>query len=183
MTNTLNTREKLLCQGRRLLWTKGYSPVSLRQIAKAAEVDVALISRYFGGKMGLFDATLEDAFDDASAFPVTPDALVDAMTRLFVTTPRGEDMPTVVRMILSNAHDDEVGEKVRQLTDAHFYKPLLTVIGTPPRTLLFISVLFGIIVTEKTLKLPDYPSPQSRDYEHMLRHMMTAALDYSGDRS
>lgn len=181
MTKALNTREKLLSHGRRLLWSQGYSPVSLRQIAKAADVDVALISRYFGGKMGLFDATLVDAFDDPSALATSPQQLMDMMTQLFVSAPRGCDEPSVVRMILSNAHDDDVGDKVRRLTHDSFYTPLLSIIGCPARTALFMSVLLGISVVEKTIKLPDYPAPDTHAYETQLRHMMQAALAYSGE--
>ena len=181
MTKALNTREKLLYHGRRLLWARGYSPVSLRQIAKAADVDVALISRYFGGKMGLFDATLTDAFDDPSALAESTEQLMDLMTQLFVTAPRGGETPSVVRMILSNAHDDDVGEKVRRLTHDSFYAPLLAIVGCPARTALFMSVLLGISVVEKTIKLPDYPAPSTAAYEAQLRHMMQAALSYSGE--
>ncbi|UWR16183.1 TetR/AcrR family transcriptional regulator [Sulfitobacter sp. M368] len=181
MTKALNTREKLLLHGRRLLWAQGYTSVSLRQIAKAADVDVALISRYFGGKMGLFDTTLAGAFDDPSARAKSTDQLMDLMTQLFVTAPRGGEMPSVVRMILSNAHDDEVGEKVRRLTHDNFYAPLLVIIGCPARTALFMAVLLGISVVEKTIKLPDYPAPSTAAYEARLRHMMQAALSYSGE--
>ena len=63
MGNAETTREKLLDAAREAMWRRGYANVGLREIARAAGVDVALISRYFGGKQGLFEATLEGAFD------------------------------------------------------------------------------------------------------------------------
>lgn len=54
------TKEKLLDAARQLFWTRGYSNVSVRDITGAAGVDAALVSRYFGGKQGLFEATLND---------------------------------------------------------------------------------------------------------------------------
>ncbi len=176
----MTTREKLLHHARRLLWARGYSNVSVRQIAAAAGVDVALISRYYGSKLGLFEVTLENAFDDPSAHANTPEQVMDMMTHLFVHTPRCGDMPSIVQMILTNAQDDDVGEMVRGLTHRHFHAPLLRILGSPQRTALFMSVLMGISVVEKTIRLPGYPAPHSSDYAAMLRHMMQAALSYKG---
>lgn len=181
MTQPTTTQEKLLLNARRLLWTRGYSNVSVRQIARAAEVDVALISRYFGGKLGLFQATLEGAFDDPTEHAQTTDALMDLTVTLFATTPRGDETPSPLRMILTNAHDDDVGGEVRRCVLEHFYEPLLKLLGSPSKTALFMSVLMGISVMEKTLELPDFPTPQSSEYATQLRHMMQAALTYQGN--
>ncbi|MEM6901379.1 MAG: helix-turn-helix domain-containing protein, partial [Pseudomonadota bacterium] len=66
----MKTRDKLLLHARRQFWANGDSHVSLRQIASAAGVDVALISRHFGGKLGLFEATLDGAFSIFETPPV-----------------------------------------------------------------------------------------------------------------
>lgn len=64
----------------------------------------------------------------------------------------------------------------------HIYAPLLGLLGTPGNTALFMSVLMGFSVVEKDLKLPDYPAPDTADYEARLRHMMQAALNYEGPK-
>ena len=51
MGNSDTTREKLLTAATEAFWEQGYSNTSLRQIAQIAGVDVALVSRYFGGKL------------------------------------------------------------------------------------------------------------------------------------
>jgi AcrR family transcriptional regulator len=63
MGNSDDTRRALLNAATQLFWEHGYSNTSLRQIAGQAKVDVALISRYFGGKLGLFKATLATGLD------------------------------------------------------------------------------------------------------------------------
>lgn len=52
------TERRILECAARLFAEQGYRTVTVRAIAAAAEVNVALINRYFGSKLGLFDAVL-----------------------------------------------------------------------------------------------------------------------------
>lgn len=56
-------RGRLLDAALRLFGTHGFDAVSIRQIAEAAEVNVAAISYYFGGKKSLYLATAEHLAD------------------------------------------------------------------------------------------------------------------------
>ena len=60
MNKSSDTKQLLLANACKIFWSKGYSNVSVREIAKAAGVDVALIARYFGSKRGLFEATFDN---------------------------------------------------------------------------------------------------------------------------
>ncbi|MEO9220529.1 MAG: TetR family transcriptional regulator, partial [Mycobacteriaceae bacterium] len=53
-----HTGEQILEVARHRFLAEGYHAVSLRSIATAAGVDVALLSYYFGSKKGLFGASL-----------------------------------------------------------------------------------------------------------------------------
>src|SRR3974390_269120 len=53
-----NTREEILAAARRLFAEQGFYGASLRSIAKEANVDVALISHFFGSKDDLFLETI-----------------------------------------------------------------------------------------------------------------------------
>lgn len=55
-----DTRDKLIEAGTPLFAWKGFSGVSIREVAKMAEVNSALISYHFGGKEGLYAAVLEN---------------------------------------------------------------------------------------------------------------------------
>ena len=112
MTKRMNTRGTLLQNARSAFWAQGYSNVSVRQIASASGVDVALISRYFGGKLGLFEATLEGAFSIEGMETLDKAGLVETIVQTCVETPRGGAEPMVMRMLLMNAHDDVVGQLV-----------------------------------------------------------------------
>ena len=54
MNKSEKTKFKIFEEAKKLFWNYGYSNVSVRQIAKAAKVDVALIPRYYLSKLGLF---------------------------------------------------------------------------------------------------------------------------------
>lgn len=179
MATKPTTQEKLLLHGRRLFWARGYSNVSVRQVASAAGVDVALISRHFGGKLGLFETTMAGAFDLSEMGDVDQDMLVDIFVRLFLETPRGGEDPSVLRLLLTNAHDEEVGEYVRTVFQAAFHQRLVGVTGSQERAAMFISVLLGMSVVEKSLHLPGVDGPGAGCYEAQLRHMMSAALSFT----
>ncbi|WP_100373782.1 forespore capture DNA-binding protein RefZ [Bacillus sp. FJAT-45037] len=49
------TREKMKEAAARLFYTQGYHGTSVRHIAEQANVNIALVSYYFGGKKGLFE--------------------------------------------------------------------------------------------------------------------------------
>jgi len=176
MSQAMKTQDKLLLHARRQFWSNGYSNVSLRQIASAAGVDVALISRHFGGKMGLFEATLEGAFQVFEVPPSNEAELVDAFIRIFAETPRTTTEPSAIRMLLTNSHDEEVGTTVRSLYDKHIQQALRTLLGEE-RAALIAAVIFGFSVAEKSLRIEGIASPSSPEYEAQLRHLLEAALD------
>ncbi len=174
----MKTREKLLLQAHRQFWSRGYSNVSVRQIAKAAGVDVALISRHFGSKLGLFEETLEKAFDLPVQWDCGHEGLVDTMVQVFIAAPRDSETPSAMRMLLANAQDDEVGELVREKFSTQFFSEVQRTIGDQKRATLFMAVLLGLSVAEKTLRLPGTDVSKGDEYEHQLRYLMNAALNY-----
>lgn len=61
-------RDRILSAARTLFAAKGFQQTSLRAVATDADVDVALISHYFGNKRGLFVAVIELPVDPAEVF-------------------------------------------------------------------------------------------------------------------
>lgn len=175
MSQAMNTKDKLRLHARRQFWINGYSNVSLRQIASAAGVDVALISRHFGGKFGLFEATLEGAFDIFETPPSDEAELLDAFVRIFVETPRTNTEPSAIRMLLTNAHDEGVGDLVRELYDERIQQGLRALLGEE-RAALLAAVVFGFSVAEKSLRIEGIAPPSSDQYKSQLTHLLEAAL-------
>ncbi|MFE9476426.1 TetR family transcriptional regulator [Streptomyces griseofuscus] len=65
------TRDRILTAAREEFSAHGYDKTSVRQIAKAAGVDSALVHHYFGTKEQVFAAAVEVAFAPALAAPDT----------------------------------------------------------------------------------------------------------------
>lgn len=170
------TRERLLVQARTLMWARGYGAVPLREVAQAAGVDVALVSRYFGGKMGLFEATLEHAFDVP---PVTDAAaLVEVVVQIFVSAPRVGGQPSILQLLVVNGKDPEVGALVRDMHAQHMQARLTELLGSAERAALFMATILGFSFAEKSMQLDGIPPYDTPEYEAQLRHMLQAALEY-----
>lgn len=61
-------KEKLIAAATTLFARDGYDRVSIRQIGDAAGVNSAMISYYFGGKQGLYDAVLASQISSVKQF-------------------------------------------------------------------------------------------------------------------
>jgi AcrR family transcriptional regulator len=170
------TKEMLLTQARRLFWSRGFSNVSVRQIASAAGVDVALIARYFGSKLGLFEATLETlAKLDPDEFP-TAVALVDLIVEMFANAPYGGVEASPISLILLNASDEKVGQLVIDRQIECWQKTLEIIIGSKSRAALFFAAILGFSIAQKTLHMDGISTPGSDEHREQLRHMLETAL-------
>jgi len=176
MTKGTTTKEILLIHARRLFWSRGYSNVSVREIANAAGVDVALISRYFGSKIGLFEATLETlAKLDPTEF-LTAEALVDMIVDMFANAPNGAVEASPISLILLNASDGDVGQFVVDRQIECWQNALEIIIGSKSRAALFFAAILGFSVAQKTLHMDGISTPGSDEHREQLRHMLETAL-------
>ena len=60
MNGEAGKREKLIHAAMELFAEDGYDKVSIRQIAAAAGVNSSMISYYFNGKSGLYEAIVKE---------------------------------------------------------------------------------------------------------------------------
>jgi TetR/AcrR family transcriptional regulator, regulator of cefoperazone and chloramphenicol sensitivity len=57
------TRERLLAEAARLFADQGFRKVTVREICRAADANVAAINYHFGDKLGLYRDVLQSAID------------------------------------------------------------------------------------------------------------------------
>ncbi|MEM7440083.1 MAG: TetR family transcriptional regulator [Pseudomonadota bacterium] len=177
MSRSDATKSALVHNARLLFWAKGFSNVSLRQIATAAGVDVALISRYFGSKVGLFQATMTELpVFDLENLP-NPDAFVEIMVENFATAEREDPTPSPVTFLLANMNDDEVGDMVRADFQANWHGPLTSLMGDASKASQFTAALLGFSIAEKSLKLDGIAHHQSDAYKEQLRSFLSGSFD------
>ncbi|MEP3048872.1 MAG: TetR/AcrR family transcriptional regulator [Roseibium sp.] len=183
MGNSDITRDKLIAAATQAFWEQGYSNTSLRKIAQVASVDVALISRYFGGKLGLFKATLTKALDWPEL--VSPDNdPVEVVIEKYANPESDAHQTSFIRMIVMNANDPQVGELVRQTLRDKLFDPLEARMGgqkASTRLAMFIAVVIGASMVRQSLQLPGMAAVEPDVYARQLRHMIEAALQFDED--
>lgn len=182
MNKATKTADRLLAAAQDGFWTKGYGNVSLREIAAEAGADVALISRYFGSKKGLFQATLDNAFNWPEILDPANDP-VDVAIAKYTDPEKAEAHMTAMRMIMANAGDEEVGDLVRAAFAAKLLQPLQERLGGPAasqRLAMFIAVLVGASVGKQCLGLPGLSDSDANTYRAQLHHLVDAALSFDG---
>lgn len=100
-----DAKEKLLAAGTKLFAEKGFAGISIRQLADAAGVNSAMISYYFGGKEGLYEAVItvqyEHVLSQFEAIAATA-APVQEKIRMYAEVIRRnhmEDQPLMARLV------------------------------------------------------------------------------------
>ncbi|MET1412690.1 TetR family transcriptional regulator [Roseibium sp. HPY-6] len=155
MIKAVTTRDKLINAARTLFWTRGYSNVSVRDITGAAGVDAALVSRYFGGKQGLFEATLAE-IPPWEALAANPEDLLAKAAESFAHPFDPEaDAANVFTMLIANVIDPEMGGTIRETVQQQLADPLAEKIGgahAQDRAAALLAVLFGMALMRKNFQ-------------------------------
>lgn len=174
MSKSQKTKKVLLHQARALFWSRGYSNVSVRDISKAANVDVALVSRYFGSKLGLFEATLVDVPPLNTKVIKNADQLIEQVANLYAAI-NGSNA-TATSLILQNATDPEVGAMVQELYKRTWYQSLVQILGSKVKATRFSAAVLGMSVAENALALDGMPPYQSGEYKRELVDFLKASI-------
>ena len=181
MEQPISTKDKLLQAARNLFWTRGYSNVSVRDIAGAAGVDAALISRHFAGKQGLFEATLAE-IPPWEALTVDREALLDKVVEHFALPyDPVADATNAFNMLLCNIIDPEMGARTREFLKQGLAAPLAERIGgaaAKERAAMLLAVLFGVALMRKNFQLQGIADKTPEDVASQIRHLAQAALDF-----
>lgn len=162
---------------------ESYDSVSLREIAGDAGIDVALISRYFGGKEGLFrEVVVEEKRPNLFREPRSIAELPDFLTQLVVEE---EDENRQYRMemfiiMLRSASSPKAGEIIRDLVHRDVLQPLTELIGKEGgemRANVLLAILMGIGVLRTIMKVDGFSDDnQAAECTARFRALFQAAL-------
>ncbi len=185
MSKSGSTKEKLLASARELFWTRGYSNVSVRDITGSAGVDAALVSRYFGGKQGLFEATLAE-IPPWDALTAEPGELLKKAAESFAHPFDPEtDVTNVFTMLLTNVIDPEMGGMIRELVQTKLADPLTGKIDGPEareRAALLLAVLFGVALMRKNFRLEGLADKSPEQLQAEIIRLGRVALEIRDQR-
>ena len=168
MNKSEKTKSKIFKEAKKLFWHYGYSNVSVRQSAKAAKVDAALIPRYYLSKLDLFKTTI-GSFDWVHDFDINDDNIIDVYTGWLLESMDMKDETTHVKMLIMNSSDPIVGDLVKNIHVKKMRNPIVKKLKkiSPLQYDLMASVFIGISQTRKTLKMPTLTSLKKEEYEKL----------------
>jgi AcrR family transcriptional regulator len=155
------TRLRVLEVARRRFLAEGYQATTMRSIAADAEVDVALVSYFFGSKKGLFGAALALSANPPEilvrALPGDPNRLPERVLRALIEVWEDPERAGSLRMMISTAVTDrEVARLVKEVFEQEMIGRIAEHIGGPGarmRAAAFTSLLAGVIFTRYVLAL------------------------------
>lgn len=146
------TRAALLAAARRQFSAAGYGEVGVREIAAEADVNAALINRYFGSKLGLFTEVVGGSFTIGDLLVGDRSTLGDRLARYLLRPRRDGFDPTLV--LLQSAAHSEAGGVLRAALAEQVASPLAAWLGgddARERAGLVTAVLFGFALTRDVI--------------------------------
>ncbi|MEC3996471.1 TetR family transcriptional regulator [Actinacidiphila sp. DG2A-62] len=159
------TREDILAAARVRFAETGYDRTSLRGVAAAAGVDVALVSHYFGSKQRLFAEAAELPVDPAEAVPRVLSGPREEIGRRLAErvldvlgTPEGQRR--VVALIRAAASEEDAAAIVRERITRELLMPLATGLGLPDaplRAALMTTQVVGLVMSRHIVQVDPLP--------------------------
>jgi AcrR family transcriptional regulator len=163
------TRLAILKAARQVFAGKGYAEAGVRDIAAEAGANPALIARYYGSKLALFEAALEASLD-ASVFTGVGKAAFGATLAGQLCAPDNQEAANPLPMILFAASDPAAREVALSLLTRRIIAPLETWFGkkdAKERAAQFLAIATGFLAYRMMLPLTpmqDKVSPAMRGW-------------------
>jgi AcrR family transcriptional regulator len=148
------SRDALLDAADALFHERGYEAATVREIGERAGVDPALIARYFGGKQGLYLATLE-----REPRATLPADLARALEHILSRSEERGIGPLPLAMVSPTLSDD-LREQVRRITGRRVVEPFtaeLAAHGAPDARLraeVLVATAIGVTLARASGTLP-----------------------------
>ncbi|MEU3860561.1 TetR family transcriptional regulator [Streptomyces sp. NPDC028722] len=187
-TESAGTRDRILTAAREEFSARGYEKTSVRGIAKAAEVDPALVHHYFGSKEEVFEAAVEVAFAPAlNASDAVTDGPLDGvgerLTRFVLGVWENPATRTPLLAIVRSAVDNDTAAAVfRRLIAAQLMRRIAALLDLPDAELraeLAAAQLVGTAMMRYVIKLEPLASADLEQLVARLapvvQHHLTAA--------
>lgn len=117
-----DTREEILTAARSLFAEHGYDAISLRAVAREADVDPALVHHYFDGKPDLFTSSFALPFRPETVVPQVVegprDQLGERLVRMFLAIWGGPGAEHLVGILRSAMTNDAAAAMLREFMTA-----------------------------------------------------------------
>lgn len=161
------TERRILAEATRLFAADGYGQVGMRAVAAGAGVNVALVHRYFGSKLGLFDAVLSAVGGEPPSLEEIP--LTELPRRLaeYATSPGRDPGGPVLQALNRSVGVPEVRELLRERWKRALLVPLSRRLAGPhaqERAALCAMMIMGVGTGRMVLGDDAAPTPDLIDH-------------------
>ncbi len=158
-TKSERTRAAILAAARELFAAQGYERATVRDIAARAEIDPAMVIRYFGGKEALFVRAVDFDLGMPDLADLPSGERGPAIVRHFLEVWEGEGGNGGLAILLRSAASNPVAaEKLREVFAVQVAPVLARALGGVPdaaaRAGLVSSQLLGLALCRYVLELP-----------------------------
>ncbi|HKE17064.1 MAG TPA: TetR family transcriptional regulator [Kofleriaceae bacterium] len=151
------TKQRILAAARRLFASEGYERTTIRAVAAAADIDPAMVMRYFGSKEGLFAeaATFDLALPALSSVPRRERGrrLARHYVDLWGRQSAGGGLAILLR---AGATNDGAADRVREIFRTQVLPTIAAVVtdAAPTRAVLIASQLLGFAYCRYVVRIP-----------------------------
>jgi AcrR family transcriptional regulator len=166
------TRDRILEAARAIFGRDGYDRATIRAIAAEADINPAMVMRYYGNKESLFAAATNAPVDPADFQTVPKSRLGEAVIRHVLEAWDDPERSDTQRAILLAALSDEDARTRYLQQHQQNYAALLARLGDSRRSIeaaaLMSTQIIGLLVTRYILRVPRLVSMSS---EQLIREV------------
>jgi hypothetical protein len=179
--NAAATARRLLEAARARFARDGFERTSIRDIARDAGVDQALVIRYFGSKEKLFASACPPEPKTYGVFSGPKDEVIERLLDWVVSIEGRDGEGQFVTLLQSGS--DEAGTKLLRQRLDHFTKQLASGIDGPDAALradLIVAWLMGIAMMSRIARRPSLENATARE---LSSYVLPAIAGLAGNRS
>lgn len=181
--NAEATADRILLAAQKIFHQKGYDGATTREIADLAGINLTLINRYFGSKLGLFEKAVLPHLDLEPFLKGTPNDVAKRLAELYVDTGPKDRFDAFVVLVRSIASKDAGPLLMARLQD-HALEPLMNILEGPnklARATLISTQLAGLVLRFRIMSqllIDDHEQAEmKRLLETQLRTIFAAGED------
>ena len=154
--NASATRVTILKAARRAFAQHGYDGVNLRDIAARANCNVALVSRYFGGKEKLFQEAVSEGFNLGDISGTERQDFGQNLAH-YILSKRQRGVLEPLQALLRSTSNASASALMQDILETQFVAPLAEWIGGQDaklRAATIAAIIIGIATTRDILESP-----------------------------
>lgn len=169
----------MLQAARRAFAQHGYDGVNLRDIAAQANCNVALVSRYFGGKEKLFQEAVSEGFNLGNISGTERQDFGRNLAH-YILSKRQRGALEPLQALLRSTSNASASALMQDILETQFVAPLAEWIGgenAKLRAATIAAIIIGIATARDILESPSLTSPTIADITDTLAPLLQSLIE------